>query len=847
MVLFVWEFIHFFAAMIAIVLGISAASLFYKTYQSEYSTKTVWRSLGFATIVVAFLLLILERKYPFLAIGSAASHAVAFILIYIGILTETSVSQLKDVVEEKPAAVDRPKDDRTKKLLRTIITLSISVGLFIGGLFILGFYAPSFGESLSNLYVLSIVELVALVAIALSLPLQIKRYRKKGQDPVEKRVNLYPLLAYVFFFIRAVALIAYRLPDTDLVIIRELNVEYGMAWIVSVIAAILGFAFLFRWVWEFIKVRVFLRTYVVFLSIAVLVATISALVFSLFIFRISERNNIDLMLRGSKNQQLLMQNRADTATLIAKLLARDRSISGSLIDTGGPSEEDAEGEDTDESNTAPPPIATTASVSDNDSFGVNSAIDLRDKTLPDDVPGISDRTEFFFDNAGVDILRIYNVNGTVIDSPSDFRDVDRSFPDDKFLRDVLVGGQTVQTFDLIPGVLAEKLVTRSILPIDAGGTVAGAVEVGYIFDNAFLDFSKDKTGLDATTFAGTLRSSSTIHTEDDVSRWVGSNETNDEVLTRVLNNGEEFGTELDRLGVSYYSSFTPVRDQDNDIIGMVGVGTPAFPLLEAFRQNLLTTFVVALILSFVAAIIGYYAIVLSVVGRASKDIKKKEENHKINKSEDIFDQPISPKKVSVAPRTPEQALMPVSKRRELETERIQKEKEYAYEKQKRAEDAKKEKSVIDKQSEELETLRKQNAALEAAKAAQMQQPMVMQPMQPMQQVVQQPMQMQQPVMQQPMQMQPMQQVVQQPIQMQPIVQQPVQMQPIVQQPVQMQQPVVQQQPAPMQPLVQQQVQAPIVRAAPASYTTKKAEKSKTVDSTEEEKSVELDEEEIQYY
>ncbi|MFC1640767.1 cache domain-containing protein, partial [Patescibacteria group bacterium] len=81
-----------------------------------------------------------------------------------------------------------------------------------------------------------------------------------------------------------------------------------------------------------------------------------------------------------------------------------------------------------------------------------------------------------------------------------------------------------------------------------------------------------------------------------------------DVVVKVYENGESIRLALDRLGRPYYSAFQPIRDVNGEIIGMVSVGTPTNLLFEDTRQQLITTFLIATLISLLTAFFGYLAI-----------------------------------------------------------------------------------------------------------------------------------------------------------------------------------------------------------------------------------------------
>ena len=137
-------------------------------------------------------------------------------------------------------------------------------------------------------------------------------------------------------------------------------------------------------------------------------------------------------------------------------------------------------------------------------------------------------------------------------------------------------------------------------------TITPFVEVGYKFDNAFVDFSKEKTGLDVTVYTGSKISATTIKTQDQVTRYVGSEEVRNDIINTTLKGGDSYYTTIDRFGEIYYSAYSPIRNVNGQIIGMISVGKPTFQLIDAMRQQLLNTFILVSILSALVSLLGYY-------------------------------------------------------------------------------------------------------------------------------------------------------------------------------------------------------------------------------------------------
>lgn len=565
------EFLHYIVLMFAILVTISSSILFYLTQRVEGSTKTYWRTFGFAALAVSYMLFILERKFPSFGLLAVLVEFVGLGCIFIGVRSETSLLQLQNV---QNAVVGKKEEastiDKLKKNLYIIVGVIGGIvllsGLVLGNNYIIENF--SFGPFLAA----SVVSL-SIIFVAGTIYLQVGRYISEREDTQSRRQNLYPLIAYVFILFRQLFLVLYRLPETDLVFLENLKSFYSLPWQAAILLTGVGFIFLAFWAWTFIKVRFFLRTYVAFLTIATLVSTLGSFVFTLLIFSIVEEDNLKVMTEGAKTQYLVMEDRSNTALVLARSIATNDEIT-SWIDG-------------------------------------------------DDYNSILEETEDKFKTSGIDILRVYDSRGQVVASPSDERERGEVYIDDDVILRVLQNDQPVKTFDVEPHVLSPGIIARGVYPILKDGTLYGAVEVGYRLDTAFVDFSKGRTGLDVTIYSGENISATTILKNDGVSRWVGADETNEDVLLSVLQNGEIHSMAIERLGQNYYSAFIPLRDYSGEIIGMVSVGTLTHELFENSRQQLLSAFLIVTMISLFVALLGYYSLQNFEVDLASSTTESK--------------------------------------------------------------------------------------------------------------------------------------------------------------------------------------------------------------------------------
>lgn len=544
MSIFWYEYLHFIAASLAIVVSVASAVLFIITFKYEKTLKTAWRAIGFFMLAIAFLFFILERKAPSLELIAVTINAFAFFSLYKGIRAEPNIEHLKRIrAPRKSKTIDIKFKKGQSKIKRTLIIL--------GGILLVSsiFIVPVFVYVKSLLP--SIIQLIAIAFIIGIIRIRSSVYKQEKQ-------NIHSLLGFSALLIKEIAGALFRLPESNIVILRKLTLEYSIPWTISIIATIIAFTLFAIWAWDFIKVRIFLRTYVILISVVLLVTTFGFLVFTLFVFKIVENNNLDLMLKGAETEAVIMEDRANTALFISKIIASDQFLLKN-IETGN-------------------------------------------------YAGIINDAKGYLEDTGVDILRIYNIFGEITASPSDTRDRGKVVNNDPLLTYSLTKRKVIKSFDTEPGVLSNYVITRGIHPIILNNTVVGAIEAGYKFDNAFVDFSKEKTNLDVTIYTNAKISATTIKTLDGVSRFIGSEETAKNIINNVLTKGENYTTSINRFGELYYSAFSPIRDINGKILGMISVGTPTFELIEETRQQLISTFIFVSVLAALVALFGYYAI-----------------------------------------------------------------------------------------------------------------------------------------------------------------------------------------------------------------------------------------------
>ena len=114
---------------------------------------------------------------------------------------------------------------------------------------------------------------------------------------------------------------------------------------------------------------------------------------------------------------------------------------------------------------------------------------------------------------------------------------------------------------------------RASQPVVYEGRVVGSISIGTsLVTPTYLDWLKQLAGVNVTIFKGDTRVMTTIMTNGQ--RAVGTKLQSPEILDAVMKKGEIYYAHNNILGVAYNSAYWPVKDANNQVIGMWFVGVP---------------------------------------------------------------------------------------------------------------------------------------------------------------------------------------------------------------------------------------------------------------------------------
>jgi hypothetical protein len=180
-----------------------------------------------------------------------------------------------------------------------------------------------------------------------------------------------------------------------------------------------------------------------------------------------------------------------------------------------------------------------------------------------------------------------------------------SISSDSLVRRALVG-QASSTVVSSEGVLAPVISIKSSVPIRDNGNIVGTVSTAVVADNGFVDGIKNSTGLESAIYAGNSLSATTFTAPDGKSRQVGVKQTSTTINKQVLTQGRSFKGSANLLNRQFLAVYTPLKDVNNNIVGMLFIGQPQNKVLQSAGHSIELTFIVAAILLAIAILPAYW-------------------------------------------------------------------------------------------------------------------------------------------------------------------------------------------------------------------------------------------------
>lgn len=379
-------------------------------------------------------------------------------------------------------------------------------------------------------------------------------YWRRATSGLER--HLKPVaVAFGLIFISRLLAMANLWYTSDNPTISKLVAPFGPLWITELVSILVGSMVLGRWVWQYLTKRLMSQLFMIFMSAILAIFVLTTVSFTYLLV-----NNI---------QKTSLDNLGTAASVL------DYALNGKKAETLANIQATSEN----------PNIINAVVLKDHDSLVSQTASYLHDKQLS---------TLIITSDVGQVLLRAEN--------PDQYGD---SLSSDGLIRRALIG-QSSSGISIRDGILAPQIYIKSASPIRHNQVIGVAVG-GLVIDNAFVDGIKQATGLDSSIYAGNVRSATTFVAPDGVARWIGVKETNSDVITTVIKKGLPFKGTLNIQNRPFLAVYTPVKDINNNVIGMLFIGQPQVDILRTARRSVELTFIMSAILLVTSIVPAYIA------------------------------------------------------------------------------------------------------------------------------------------------------------------------------------------------------------------------------------------------
>lgn len=146
------------------------------------------------------------------------------------------------------------------------------------------------------------------------------------------------------------------------------------------------------------------------------------------------------------------------------------------------------------------------------------------------------------------------------------------------------------------GAIAPTMLIQAVVPIKLAEKVVGASVVAMTLDNNFLDGVKKVTGLEIGIYGGEVLSATTISDLAGKTRPIGIKESNTNIKNMVLIRGEGYSGLTTLLNSSYFAVYHPLRDINNEIVGMLLAGRPSSSIFISAGKSIELTFLITVVM-----------------------------------------------------------------------------------------------------------------------------------------------------------------------------------------------------------------------------------------------------------
>lgn len=338
--------------------------------------------------------------------------------------------------------------------------------------------------------------------------------------------------------------------------VYRLVAPYGWLWWIARLLLLAGALVLARWVWRYLVKRIFSQLFMIFTTMAVTIFMVTAVGFSFLLGSSVQTDTLNNLEKANSSLAYAIDSKKTETLAHSEVIARN------------------------------PAVATAVSNKDHDELVRLTSGYLENKKLS---------SMLITTSAGQVLLRA--------EDPSRWGD---SVSEDPLIKRA-ASGLTTSSATSQQDVFVPLVYFYSSVPIkNTNGQVVGVVQAGLIADTAFVDGIKQATGLDASIYSGTIRSATTLVSQDGKHRLIGVRENNEQITTQVIGQGAVYKGLTSLQNETYLAVYAPLKDHTGRTEGMLLISLPHTTILETAGKSLQMTFLMAIVMILFSVLPVYF-------------------------------------------------------------------------------------------------------------------------------------------------------------------------------------------------------------------------------------------------
>ncbi|HWS49114.1 MAG TPA: cache domain-containing protein [Candidatus Methanoperedens sp.] len=371
-----------------------------------------------------------------------------------------------------------------------------------------------------------------------------------GLENHTKKVSLAFFFMAIYEFLTIPSLFVESL---DVNVFRLVS-PFGPVWILAHIILILGSSILIKWTFSYLLKRINTQLFIIFTTTTLLIFLLTTISFTF------------LLLKNLSDETLTRLNTDVTVLSYSLDVKKSEALATALILSHNPK--------------------------------VADAVVNKDKKY------LATASEELLLSRRVTSVIVVDENGQVLARGEERDRIGDSVSENVLFKRSMLG-EEVSSLVTQDSALSPIVLVKAAVPIKFGEKVVGATIIGLSLDNNFLDGIKKITGLEVGIYGSDILSATTISDLRGKTRPVGIRETNDIVIDKVMLRGESYSGLVSLLNTSYFAVYYPLKDVDNEVVGMLLAGKAAIGIFTAAGKSIELTFLVTVLLMILSILPSY--------------------------------------------------------------------------------------------------------------------------------------------------------------------------------------------------------------------------------------------------